>query len=74
MTQIDLDDLPPRVARALADMASGDELVLVRGGVLVSRLVVAAATPPTNPSIDLPPEEAMAEVMEQFKAMMEDEF
>jgi antitoxin (DNA-binding transcriptional repressor) of toxin-antitoxin stability system len=74
MTRIDLDDLPPRVAKTLATLASGEELLLVQGGALVARLTVAAAAPPPDPLAELPPEEAMVEVMEQFKAMIDDEF
>ena len=43
MAQIDLDDLPPRVAQTLAKLAPGEELVIVRGGALVARLTVAVA-------------------------------
>jgi len=74
MPQIDLDDLPPRVAQTLSRLAPGEELVLVQGGGLVARLTVSAAPPPPDPLADVPPEEAMVEVMEQFKAMIEDEF
>ena len=74
MKQIDLDDLPPRVAQILSRLESGEELVLVQGGGLVARLTVALAPPPPDPLADLPPEEAMVEVMEQFKAMIDDEF
>jgi antitoxin (DNA-binding transcriptional repressor) of toxin-antitoxin stability system len=71
MKQIDLDDLPPRVARMLSQLEAGEELVLVQGGGVVARLAVAAA-PARSPAplADLPPEE----VMEHFKAMIEEEF
>ena len=75
MKQIDLDDLPPRVAQILSRLEAGEELVLVQGGGLVARLTVdSPPAPVADPLADLPPEEAMVEVMEQFKAMMEDEF
>ena len=75
MKQIDLDDLPPRVAQILSRLEAGEELVLVQGGGLVARLTVALPPPPAaDPLADLPPDEAIAEVMEQFKAMIEDEF
>jgi antitoxin (DNA-binding transcriptional repressor) of toxin-antitoxin stability system len=74
MKQIDLDDLPPRVARLLGQLEGGEELVLVQGGALVARLTVATAAPSPDPADDLPPEEAMAEVMEHFKTMIEEEF
>ena len=38
MKQIDLDDLPPRVAKTLAALEAGEELVVVQGGGLVARL------------------------------------
>jgi antitoxin (DNA-binding transcriptional repressor) of toxin-antitoxin stability system len=75
MKQIDLDDLPPRVARLLGGLEAGEDLVLVQGGGVVARLTVASPRPPAaDPLADLPPEEAMAEVMAQFKAMIDDEF
>jgi antitoxin (DNA-binding transcriptional repressor) of toxin-antitoxin stability system len=77
MSQIDLDDLPPRIARLLADLSGGDEVVLVRGGLLVARLAVVedvpAETTLDHPS-ELAPEEHVAEVMSQFNAMIHDEF
>jgi antitoxin (DNA-binding transcriptional repressor) of toxin-antitoxin stability system len=75
MKQIDLDDLPPRVAQTLRGLEAGEDLVLIQGGALVARLTVAAAASPVaDPLSDLPPEEAMAEVMEHFKTMIEEEF
>ena len=74
MKQIDLDDVPPRVAQILSRLEAGEELVVVQGGGVVTRLTVDAAPPPADPLAGLPPEEAMAEVMEQFKSMVEEEF
>ena len=74
MKQIDLDDLPPRVAQTLSRLVSGEELVLIQGGAVVARLAVAVPPPPSETHPDLPPEEAMAEVMEHFKTMIEEEF
>ncbi len=74
MSQIDLDDLPPRVAATLSQLRPGEELVLVQNGGLVARLTVAAAATPSEPLSDLPPEERMAEVMDHFKSMIEEEF
>ena len=77
MKQIDLDDLPPRVAQTLGQLADGEELLLVQGGAVVSRLVVAGAAPPPAPDellSELPPEEQVKEVLEQFSAMINDEF
>jgi hypothetical protein len=72
MTRIDLDDLPPRLARLLADLGAGDELLLVQGGALVSRLRIAGAEAEATP--ETAGETDMAEVLEHFKAMIEEEF
>jgi antitoxin (DNA-binding transcriptional repressor) of toxin-antitoxin stability system len=77
LKQIDLDDLPPRVAQTLASLAEGEELVLAQGGAVVARLVVADPAPPPAPGellADLTPEEQAKEVLEQFSAMINDEF
>ena len=77
MKQIDLDDLPPRIAQTLASLAEGEELVLAQGGAVVARLVVADPAKPAQPDellADLPPEEQVKEVLEQFSAMINDEF
>ncbi len=74
MKQIDLDDLPPRVAQILSRLDAGEELVLVQNGGLVARLTMAMAPAPADPLADLPAEERMAEVMDHFKSMIDDEF
>jgi hypothetical protein len=74
MTRIDLDDLPPRVAKQLAGLDAGDELVLVQNGGLVARLAVVIRAAVADPLADLPPEERMAEVMDHFKSIIEEEF
>jgi antitoxin (DNA-binding transcriptional repressor) of toxin-antitoxin stability system len=74
MKQIDLDDLPPRVAQALEGLEAGEELVLVKGGLTVARLSVSAPVVQTESAAELTPEEGMKEVMEQFNAMIHDEF
>ncbi|HEY1927977.1 MAG TPA: hypothetical protein VGG92_10975 [Caulobacteraceae bacterium] len=72
MTRIDLDDIPPKLAKALSALTTGDELLLVQDGAVVSRLTVAEASAPTPES---PPEEAdMGEVLEHFRTMIEEEF
>ena len=77
MKQIDLDDLPPRVAQLLGSLGEAEELLLVQGGAVVARLVVADPAQPAAPDgllADLPPEEQVKEVLEQFSAMINDEF
>jgi antitoxin (DNA-binding transcriptional repressor) of toxin-antitoxin stability system len=70
MQQIDLDDLPPRTARALAGLRDGEEITLVQAGIVVGVLRASTAAPPPT----APAETDMAEVMEQFGAIIEDEF
>lgn len=75
MTRLDLDDLPPRIARLLTELSAGDDLVLVQGGGVVSRLRIAEAeivTPVSEEAVDA--EAHMEEVLEHFKTMIEDEF
>ena len=77
MKQIDLDDLPPRIAQTLASLAEGEELVLVQGGAIVARLAVAQPATPAAPNevlTDLSPEEQVSEVLGHFNAMINDEF
>jgi antitoxin (DNA-binding transcriptional repressor) of toxin-antitoxin stability system len=77
LKQIDLDDLPPRIAQTLASLGEGEELVLAQGGAVVVRLVVSEPAPPQAPDellADLSPEEQVSEVLEQFSAMINDEF
>jgi hypothetical protein len=72
MTRIDLDDLPPKVAKALAALAAGDELLLVQDGAVISRLSIGEAS---TPAPETPPEDAdMGEVLEHFRTMIEEEF
>ena len=76
MKQIDLDDLPPKVAQILSTLAEGEELTLVQHGAVVGRLAVRAGVPPSagDPLADLPAEERMKKVLDQFNAMIHDEF
>ena len=71
MARLDLDDLPPKIAAVLAGLPEGEELLLVQHGVVVARLTAAAPPPPAEPA---PPEQRMAEVFEDFRAAVEDEF
>ena len=76
MKRLDLDDLPPKVAALLADVATGEPVLLVEKGVVVGRLVGGAEAPddaaPAEPA--LTPEETAKEIFEQFRSAMEDEF
>jgi antitoxin (DNA-binding transcriptional repressor) of toxin-antitoxin stability system len=77
MKQIDLDDLPPRIAQTLAALAEGEELVLAQGGAVVARLVVADPVAPAashEPLSDLSPEQQVSEVLGHFNSMINDEF
>jgi antitoxin (DNA-binding transcriptional repressor) of toxin-antitoxin stability system len=76
MKQIDLDDLPPRIAQTLASLAEGEELVLAQGGAVVARLVVAEPAPPAPDELlgDLSPEQQVSEVLGHFNSMINDEF
>ena len=67
----------PRVAQTLASLAEGEELRAGPGRAVVARLVVAdPAPPPASGELlaDLTPEEQAKEVLEQFSAMINDEF
>ena len=74
MTQIDLDDLPPRVSQALTSLAAEEVVVLVQGGRVVAPLRAEVAAPTASSEPEPEPEAAMKEVMEQFNAMIHDEF
>lgn len=74
MTRLDLDDLPPKIAALLEGLGPGEELVLVRGGLVVGRLTASEAPPPAGPDADLPSEVRLREVFEDFRAAIEDEF
>jgi antitoxin (DNA-binding transcriptional repressor) of toxin-antitoxin stability system len=74
MARLDLDDLPPKIAALLSGLPEGEELVLVQHGAVVARLTAAAAPPAAEPAPELPPEQRMAEVFEDFRAAVEDEF
>jgi antitoxin (DNA-binding transcriptional repressor) of toxin-antitoxin stability system len=73
---IDLDDLPPRIARALEQLTEGEAVTLVRGGTVVARLTSAARAPDPGPTpiAALSPEEETAEVLERFSELINDEF
>jgi len=76
MKRIDLDDLPPRLAQLLTSVEDGEEVLLVQNGMVAGRLTGGA---PSGAEVE-PPEDAprdperMGEIMEHFRAMMEDDF
>jgi antitoxin (DNA-binding transcriptional repressor) of toxin-antitoxin stability system len=74
MTRIDLDDLPPKVAALLTDVAPGEEVLLVQNGAVVARLTAAEAAAPAEPEAEAAPEERAKEIFELFRASVEDEF
>ena len=74
MARLDLDDLPPKIAAVLAGLPEGEELLLVQHGAVVARLTAAGPPPAAAPEPALPPEQQMAEVFEDFRAAVEDEF
>lgn len=73
MTRLDLDDLPPKIAALLSGLSAGEELVLVQHGAVVGRLTALAA-PAVSTEPDLPPEQSLREVAEDFRAAIEDGF
>jgi hypothetical protein len=73
MTRLDLDDLPPKIAALLSGLGDGEELMLVQHGTVVGRLTVVV-TPMVEAEPDLPPEQSLREVAEDFRAAIEDGF
>ncbi len=73
MKRLDLDDLPPKLAQLLLALEEGEELLLVQDGAVAGRLTGGAAVPEAEPEPP-PSEEQAAEIFEQFRSMMEDEF
>ena len=74
MDRLDLDDLPPKIAALLTGLAEGEELLLVRHGVVVSRLTALAAREEPGTEAPVEPEQRMREVFENFRSAIEDEF
>lgn len=82
MKRLDLDDLPPKAAALLAGAQPGEEIALVKDGLVVGRLVgggeserdpQTAADPGQTPE-DRAPEDHSREIFELFRASVEDEF
>ena len=74
MAQLDLDDLPPKIAALLSGLTEGEELVLVQHGAVVGRLTAAGADTVLGEEPAASPEQHAAEVFENFRAAIEDEF
>ena len=76
MKRLDLDDLPPKAAALLASAAPGEEIVLVKDGLVVGRLTGAEPPPGPEPEADpsQAPEDHAKEVFELFRSSVEDEF
>jgi hypothetical protein len=74
MKRLDLDDLPPKLTQLLLSLEDGEELLLVQGGAVVGRLNGEAKI--SQGDVPKPPANAerAAEIFEQFRSMMEDEF
>lgn len=75
MKRIDLDDLPPKLAQLLTSVEDGEEVLLVRDGMVEGRLTGGVFAPAAAEVEEEPSDpERMGEVMEHFRAMMEDDF
>ncbi|MDP3855028.1 hypothetical protein [Phenylobacterium sp.] len=74
MKRIDLDDLPPKLAQLLASVEEGEELLLVQNGGVAGRLTGGAPIAETPADPEEPTHERAAEVFENFRAAMEDDF
>jgi antitoxin (DNA-binding transcriptional repressor) of toxin-antitoxin stability system len=73
MARLDLDDLPPRIAKALTGLADGEEVLLVQAGAVVARLT-ASITADVRVGADATPDVEMQEVLEHFQSIIDDEF
>jgi len=75
MKRIDLDDLPPKLAALLAGTEPGEEVLLVRDGLVVGRLTGGAPGPgEAQPPGEAPSADRAREIFEQFRSIVEDEF
>ena len=74
MARLDLDDLPPKIAALLAGLPEGEELLLVQHGAVVGRMTATSVPQAVEPEPPAQPEERIAEVFENFRAAIEDEF
>lgn len=74
MKRIDLDDLPPKLAQVLLAVEPGEEVLLVQDGAVAGRLTGGAAVAPEAEEPEEPSNERAAEIFENFRAAIEDEF
>ncbi|MBS0360680.1 MAG: type II toxin-antitoxin system prevent-host-death family antitoxin [Proteobacteria bacterium] len=76
MKRLDLDDLPPKAAALLASAEDGEEVLLVRNGAVVARLVGGPAAPAAETQVDpaQSAEDRAKEIFELFRSSVEDEF
>lgn len=76
MKRLDLDDLPPKLAAVLASVEDGEEILLVKGGLVTGRLTGGQKPlePQAQDAADQTPEDRAKEVFELFRSSVEDEF
>lgn len=76
MKRLDLDDLPPKAAALLTGAEPGEEVLLVKDGLTVGRLIggPAAAEAPSQEDPAQTPEDRAKEIFELFRSSVEDEF
>ncbi len=75
MKRLDLDDLPPRIAQLLTSLGEGETLILVQGGAVAGRLHGGVAPEPAVEEETEPYNNPRAaEIFEQFRSVVEDEF
>ncbi len=74
MIRFDLEDLPPKAAARLRDLAEGETLLLVEHGLVVGALT-ATSTPDQDASPPPPdPDASMEEVLDHFKSIIDEAF
>jgi antitoxin (DNA-binding transcriptional repressor) of toxin-antitoxin stability system len=75
MKRIDLDDLPPKIAALLSEAEAGEEVLLVRDGLVVGRLTGGPAEAAAEEdAAEAAPEDRAKEIFELFRSSIEDEF
>ncbi|MEO8114435.1 MAG: hypothetical protein ABI655_08645 [Phenylobacterium sp.] len=75
MKRIDLDDLPPKIAAILAGVEPGEAVLLVKDGLVFTRLTGGVPEPqPGVPEPEQAPEERVKEIFEQLRSIVEDDF